>query len=135
MLGLAVHHLALRTRDLPRLVEFYTHVLALPLVRETAGYSVWLRAGEAFVMLEQAGDDEPAVPAGSRELVAFAVTAAGRDAVRERLAARGVALDGETGFTTYFRDPDGRRVGVSTYPLTLEPGGPAPGGARRGSPR
>lgn len=115
--GLAVHHLALRTRDLPRLVDFYTDIFQLPVARETPGYSAWLRAGGAVVMIEQAAPEEPDVPAGSRELVAFAVSDEGRAAVRERLAARGVALDGETQFTTYFRDPDGRRVGVSTYPL------------------
>ena len=117
MEGFAVHHLALRTRDLPRLVDFYTHVLGLPVARETPGYSVWLRAGGSVVMIERCDPDEPDVPAGSRELVAFAVSAAQRAEVLTRLAARGVATDGETAYTTYFRDPDGRRVGVSTYPL------------------
>ena len=117
MEGLAFHHVALRTRDLPRLVSFYTSLLQLPIARETPGYSVWLRAGGAVVMLEQCADDEPPIPANSRELVAFAVSAEGRAAVLARLAEAGVPTDGETAYTTYFRDPDGRRVGVSTYPL------------------
>lgn len=117
MEGLAIHHVALRTRDLPRLVSFYTTLLQLPVARETPALSVWLRAGGAVVMIERASPDEPAVPAGSMELVAFAVSAEGRAAVVARLAEAGVPVEAETAYTTYFRDPDGRRVGVSTYPL------------------
>jgi len=115
--GLAIHHVALRTRDLPRLVSFYTAILQLPVARETLGYSVWLRAGGAAVMIERSPPDEPVIPAGSMELLAFAVSVEGRAAVLARLAEAGVPTEGETAHTTYFRDPDGRRVGVSTYPL------------------
>lgn len=113
--GLSVHHLAFRTRDVSRLVAFYVDVLGLPIVRETPGYSVWLRAGDAVMMIEGGEPDEPEIPAGSRELIAFAVREEERLALRARLLARGIALDGETAFTTYFRDPDGRRVAVSTW--------------------
>ncbi len=68
-------------------------------------------------MIEAAGPDEPAVPPGSLELVAFAIDEDEKPAWRARLAARGVVLEAETAFTLYFRDPDGRRVGVSHYPL------------------
>ncbi len=106
----SLHHLALRTGDLPRLVEFYQRVLGLTVIREQPAYSAWLRAGEAVLMLEVRGAAEPPVPAGSMELVAFAVSEAEREAVRAR-----VAVEHETAYTTYFRDPDGRRVAVSTY--------------------
>ena len=56
--------------------------------------------------------------AGSMELVALAVSDdAARDAVEARVLARGGAIEGRTGYTIYFRDPEGRRLGVSTYPL------------------
>ena len=55
------------------------------------------------------------------ELVAWQVDAQDRAAVRARLAAEGVPIEHETEHTTYFRDPDGRRVAVSTYPLPVPP--------------
>jgi glyoxylase I family protein len=114
---LPVHHLALRTRDVAALTHFYRAALGLAVVREQPGYSVWLSLGAAVLMIERRGDGEPDVPAGTMELTAFAVTDEGRARVKDALAAMGVAVEGETAFTTYFRDPDGRRVGVSTYAL------------------
>ena len=57
--------------------------------------------------------------------MAFRVDDPGRVQVRARLATAGVAVEHETLHTTYFRDPDGRRVAVSTHPLERPP--PAPG--------
>ena len=110
-----IHHIALRTRDLPRLEAFYARVLGLVVTRRDGERSVWLRSGDAIVMLELAGQDEPAVPAGTRELVAFAIETEER-AERERaLADRGIAIEARTDFTLYFRDPDGRRLALSCY--------------------
>ena len=118
-----LHHLALRSRDPERLARFYVDVFAL---RERARFhepdgalrSVWLALGDsAVLMCERAGDGEPPVPEGSLEFFALTVTPEGRVALRERLATLGVALESQTQHTLYFRDPDGRRVGASSYPL------------------
>ncbi len=114
---LSLHHIALRTRDVAGLARFYRAVFALTVAREQPGYSVWLALDGAVLMIEARAPGEPDVPAGSMELTAFRVTAEGRERVRETLRMMGVSLDGETAYTTYFRDPDGRRVGVSTYAL------------------
>ncbi len=114
-----LHHIALRTRDLAALAEFYTRVLALAVVGERPGYAVWLSIGDAVLMLETAAEGEPGVPAGGMDLVALSVDDAGRETVRGRLRVAGVAVEAETDWTTYFRDPDGRRVAVSTYPLEI----------------
>lgn len=119
---LALHHIALRTRDVAGLTRFYTALFGLPVAREQPGYSVWLSLDGAVLMLEAKSDAEPDIPAGSMELTAFAVTAERRESVRETLRAMGVAIEAETAFTTYFRDPDGRRVGVSTYVLPVVAG-------------
>jgi catechol 2,3-dioxygenase-like lactoylglutathione lyase family enzyme len=116
-IGMRVHHLAFRTRDLARLRAFYEGVLGLAPVREQPGYSVWLVVGEGVLMLEQADAGEAVYESQTLDLTAFSVDEAGRARVRAALAGAGVALDGETAFTTYFRDPDGRRIAVSTYPL------------------
>jgi catechol 2,3-dioxygenase-like lactoylglutathione lyase family enzyme len=109
-----IHHVALRTQDVERLRAFYEDVLGLRVLRrDEARGSVWLDADGAVVMIERAEAGEPRVPGGSMELVAFAVE--DKEAWRVRLGAG--AVEAETGHTLYFRDPDGRRVAVSDYPL------------------
>jgi glyoxylase I family protein len=104
----------MRTADLPRLEGFYAGVLGLPVLRrDEARGSVWLDAGGAVLMLERAREGEPGPPPGSKELLAFALDdAASREAWRAKLA-----VEAETEHTLYFRDPDGRRVALSTHPL------------------
>lgn len=114
-----VHHLAFRTGDLAKLERFYVDALGLAVVRRDAARSVWLDAGGAVVMLELRDGGEPAPPEGSKELVAFAVEPDARALYMERLARAGVAVEGTTDFTLYVRDPDGRRIGLSSYPARL----------------
>jgi hypothetical protein len=114
-----VHHIALRTADVPRLVAFYREVVGLALDETARGRStgsVWLLADRTLVMVEPRGPGEPDVGGGSMDLVAFAIEPADRAAFSARLARAGVAVEQETAFTLYFRDPDGRRVGVSHFP-------------------
>jgi catechol 2,3-dioxygenase-like lactoylglutathione lyase family enzyme len=115
----AIHHLALRTRDVPGLARFYAEWFGLELVADHLPRSLWLRLDAAAVlMVEAAQPGEPSVSAGSLELLAFRVSAEERSALRAKLVAEG-ELEAETAHTLYFRDPDGRRVGVSSYPLEL----------------
>ena len=114
-----IHHLALRTSDVPRLTAFYRDVVGLetaPDARPPEALSAWLSAGTTRVMVEPRDADEPGVPAGSMELVAFTIDPTERDRFERRLATAGVTVEQRTGFTLYFRDPDGRRVAVSHYP-------------------
>jgi glyoxylase I family protein len=110
-----IHHLALRTQDLARLRSFYVEALGL-VVSQEAEASVWLHLGEAILMLEVAAEGEPVIADKAIDLIAFAVDPEERAALELTLAARGVPIEGRTEFTIYFRDPDGRRVGVSHYP-------------------
>jgi catechol 2,3-dioxygenase-like lactoylglutathione lyase family enzyme len=112
------HHVALRSADVARLERFYVGVLGLRVVRRDAvrGH-VWLGVGGGVLMLEVAGAGEPSVAAGTRELIAFAV--ADCDPWRSRLDGAAIAIEEETVHTLYFRDPDGRRVAVSSYPLPV----------------
>jgi hypothetical protein len=77
--------------------------------------SVWLEAGATLLMLELADATEAPYPKGSYELVCFgARTRKELDGRRARVS-RHVRIEGETDYTFYFRDPDGRRVGISCY--------------------
>jgi len=129
-----IHHLALRTSDVPRLSTFYRDVLGLPVAKDgtraSAG-SVWLAADDTRVMIEARSADEPPVAPGSMDLVAFAIRPDERARFVARLTRAGVAVEHETDFTLYFRDPDGRRVGVSHFPEARSPAAPAPRETRR----
>ena len=110
-----VHHLAFRTRDLTRLERFYTDALGLSIARRDGERSVWLRAGGTILMLEQAEDGEPDVMPESKELVAFGIEPQDMERWRRVLEVNAIPIEEETGFTIYFRDPDGRRIGLSHY--------------------
>jgi glyoxylase I family protein len=114
-----IHHLALRTRRLAALTQFYRRVLGLRVLRtqRTAGRvrSVWLEAGRTIVMIERASPSEPRIPRGTLELVAFAVTPREHQALLATLRRRRIPVEGQTDFTSYFRDPDGRRVAISHF--------------------
>jgi glyoxylase I family protein len=111
-----VHHIAFRTRDLERLTEFYVEVMGLA-VRERKGErAAWLEADDVILMLERAEPGEPDVPRGTMEMIAFDVESEARVGWLRRLAERGVAIEAQTDFTLYFRDPDGRKIGLSHYP-------------------
>ncbi len=115
-MGPSIHHIALRTFDRTRLERFYVEVVGLSVVRrDDLRGSAWLAAGAALVMIEQAEAAEPCVPVGSRELLAFATEDVTMS--RDRLARTGIEVEAETAYTLYFRDPDGRRVGLSTFPI------------------
>ena len=113
----ALHHLALRTLDVPSLVGFYRAWLGAKVVREQLPRSVWLElAHDAVLMIELRSADEPAPPYRSSELIAFRVSVEERLRLRAAFVAHGI-LEAETGHTLYVRDPDGRRVGFSSYAL------------------
>jgi catechol-2,3-dioxygenase len=113
-----LHHLALRTRELRRLEQFYIGVMSAEVVRrDQVRGSVWLAVGDVVLMLERASAEEPTVAVGSLDLLAFAADeqAGGLAAWRARLQQAQIAVEHATEHTLYFRDPDGRRVGVSTF--------------------
>lgn len=117
-----IHHLALRTDDVGALERFYVGVLGLHVTRRFQaddGERVWLDAAGSLLMLEPRGATEPRLPAGSLELVAFAIAPEDHARIAARLAEASVAVEARTGSTLYLRDPDGRRVGLSCYPDEL----------------
>ena len=111
-----VHHLALRVADCARSAAFYAGVLAFPEIRrfEDAGgiRSIWLRAGDAILMLETGlRGDGPGD--GSGHVLVFAVDAL--SVWEARLGTAGIAIDDRTAYTVYLRDPDGHRVGLTVF--------------------
>ena len=114
-LDMRVHHIALRTRDLDKLERFYSGVLGLAVMRRHGTRSVWLDAAGTVMMLEHAEADEPPLAPGSMDLVAFATDEPERATIERNLTEADVPVEARTEHTLDFRDPDGRRVAVSTY--------------------
>jgi catechol 2,3-dioxygenase-like lactoylglutathione lyase family enzyme len=116
---LRLHHVALRVADCETSRSFYAGLLGLVETRRSQGpnslASVWLQTGEVVLMLEQRLRGSGA-ESGSGHLLSFAVD----DLTKweQRLAAAGVAIEDRTAHTLYLRDPDGHRVGLTTYSLS-----------------
>ena len=112
---MALHHLAFRTHDLEALARFYGEVFGWEVYRRQGERAVWFRLGAGMLMLELAEPGENDPPAGSKELFCVEMPENERQSFRRKLAGLQVDVEDETEFTLYFRDPDGRRVGVSSY--------------------
>ncbi len=111
-----IHHLALRTDDVERLARFYIDLFEMSVAKDELPRALWLELEPGVMMIERREPGEPRIPQGSLELLAFEVDGSTRDAVALKARERGCD-DGETEHTRYLRDPDGRRVAVTTYPL------------------
>jgi catechol 2,3-dioxygenase-like lactoylglutathione lyase family enzyme len=111
-----IHHVALRVADCARAADFYTGLLGLPELRRFSAddgpRAVWVRAGDAVLMLERtlkgAGENK-----GSGHVLVLAVDDLA--AWETRLGEAGIPIDDRTAYTVYVRDPDGHRVGLSVY--------------------
>jgi catechol 2,3-dioxygenase-like lactoylglutathione lyase family enzyme len=110
----AIHHVALRVADPERSLRFYGGVLGLAEARrfeeEGRVRSIWVRAGDAIVMLERELKGRGG-EAGSGHVLVLAV--ADTAEWEARLTAAGIAIDDRTAATLYVHDPDGHRVGLS----------------------
>jgi catechol 2,3-dioxygenase-like lactoylglutathione lyase family enzyme len=108
---------AIRVADPVASLAFYAGVLGLIEVRrhheDERVRSIWLRAGDAVVMLER--EIKGSGPgAGSGHVLVLEVD--GLEGWVGRLARAGHPLLERTASTVYVSDPDGHRVGLSAYP-------------------
>jgi glyoxylase I family protein len=121
---LSVHHLAVVVRDLTRAEGFYAGVLGLAVIRRWdddrgAPRSVWLAlGGGAFLAVERAEEGTPPRPRDAEgwHCVALGIRREERAEWTARLAAAGVAVERESSFTLYVRDPEGNLIGLSHWP-------------------
>ena len=102
-----VHHIALAVTELPAAEAFYSGVLGLAVIARGAR-SIWLDLDGAILMLEREGTP------GGPHCLALAILPGERADWRARL---GAAIENETAYTLYLRDPDGNRIGLSCYPM------------------
>jgi glyoxylase I family protein len=114
--SLRLHHVALRVADCEASRSFYCGLLGLEERRRSQDgdnlSSIWIQSGETILMIERRLRGHGA-ESGSGHLLAFAVDDLG--AWERRLAQAGLAVEDRTRHTLYVRDPDGHRVGLTTY--------------------
>src|SRR4051812_23176305 len=105
----AVHHLAVKVRDLERAEAFYAGVLQLTITRrhdDERGRprSIWFALGGAtFLAVERAERGEPVRfdDAPGWHCIALAIPLSAREAWRQRLADKGFPVEHETAYTLY----------------------------------
>lgn len=121
----ALHHIALGAHDVACVAAFWRDLLGLPELRRHTYEdgelrSIWLDLGAgAILMIEHTTEaaaplDAPVVGHGPF-LLAIRVTPEERQALCGTLAAHGHPVEDATDYTSYVRDPEGNRVGLSTY--------------------
>ena len=114
-----LHHVAVQVRDLERARAFYADVLGLKETRRQA-HSIWLDADGVVVMLElcsgDVADDAWKSDRPGLHLLALSMAASERATWISKLEGAGHAIEAETDYTIYMRDPDGTRIGLSSYP-------------------
>lgn len=120
MKTLGFHHLAVQVRDVQRVTDFYVQILGLTEVRrflrdDGSLRSVWVNAGEGFVAIEAAPDFTPAGALGY-SMLALRIDPLQRKSIVEELTRAGIAIEKQTGWTLYVKDPEGNLVGLSHHP-------------------
>src|SRR5450432_3890098 len=98
------HHVAIVVRDVEHVAGFYTDVLELPVqarhvTPEGALRSIWLGVSAGHFLAVERG--EP-----SHAIVALRISRADRAAWLEQLARHGVAIEKQSRFTLYVKDPE-----------------------------
>ena len=120
------HHLAIQVRDLERVTTFYRDVLGLSELQrhhraDGSLRSIWVGVpGGGFLALEEVSGEPPAGPFRHEQpglfLLALRIAPQERARAVEALARAGVALEHQTRWTVYVRDPEGNRVALSHHP-------------------
>jgi glyoxylase I family protein len=128
----AFHHMALQVVDLPAMERFYRSLFELEVLQrhldgQGAERSVWLKLEGGFLALERAPTGSAFAPRGAFSdarvgyyVFALAIARSEREAWERRLEGAGVAIDRRTGFSLFFRDPEGNRLAVSHHPVAAE---------------
>ena len=120
-----VHHVALGAHDPASLCAFYTRCLGAKILKthrhpDGTIRAIWLTFGPSpmVLMLEATAaarrPPHQGVEAGFF-LLALAFSEAARGEAERQLQAEGFAIEDRTEFTSYTRDPEGNRVGLSSY--------------------
>lgn len=119
------HHVAVQVRDVERVARFYVEHLGLPELKrfhrdDGSLRSIWVALQSQplpegpFLAVEHLPSGEHGAQGFS--MVALRVAPADRASIVAALKQKGLAIERETGWTVYVRDPEGNLVGLSHHP-------------------
>lgn len=127
-----IHHVAIKAESVELVAGFYRDILGLAEVERHVDpngrlRSIWLDAAGTILMIECAREPRSAfAPTKESEaferdppglyLLALQIDAADKPQIRDALRNHGVAVVRESAYTLYLLDPEGNRVGLSSYP-------------------
>jgi catechol 2,3-dioxygenase-like lactoylglutathione lyase family enzyme len=121
----SLHHVAVGTRNVEGLAQFYCRLLETSEQRRHVDErgelrSIWLNLSGTLLMIERAAPD--AVERSSVTgvglgvfLLAFRADVAGRGIFETRAEELGAVVEARSAYTSYLRDPDGNRIAISEY--------------------
>ncbi len=116
----ALHHLAIQTNQIENLAEFYKNIFSLEeLDRKFENgnlRSIWLNADGIIVMLEKLNPIQMRNGTINTIFLAFLCSPSDRKMIETELESRNILIEERTQYTSYFKDPDGNRIGISHYP-------------------
>ncbi|PJZ68475.1 glyoxalase [Leptospira perolatii] len=108
-----IHHIAIATKDVSALREYYLSLPGLNWERDQVTElgelrSTWFQSGNSRIMIEK--EIECKGP--------YALIFDGSDkSLRKKVELTfGKSFESRTDYTVYFRDPDGNKIGYSSYP-------------------
>jgi len=114
-----VHHVALivADADVEACARFYRDVLGLRSLDAPRDGVAWLDLDGAILMIEPAGGGVARAADRGTFVLALAIDAGERASWETRLRSRGIAIEQQTAYSMYVRDPSGNRVALSHYPV------------------
>jgi len=123
----ALHHVALGAQNIERLADFYQDFFALSALKihyDDSGEirSIWLDLSPGILMLEKSAHTDARLKdmalGKGPFLLAFTIEEKDKERFLQKLTEQNLALEGQTDFTLYFRDPEANRVAISWYALS-----------------
>lgn len=121
-----IHHLAVQVRDVELVAAFYRRVLELQernrFLREDGSLrSIWMSlsqsGGTAFLAIEAGAAEHHQANVMGYSMLALQIAPEERKRWLSRVQGEGLAIEKETKWTFYFRDPEQNLVGISHYPF------------------
>lgn len=121
MRTLGIHHVAIQVHDVEKVAAFYRDVLELPErarhFREDGSLrSIWIEASSdgSFLAIEELRPGTRGTLGHS--LVALRIPRSDRAAWLSHLSKHGVAIEKQSRWTVYIKDPEGNVIGLSHHP-------------------
>jgi catechol 2,3-dioxygenase-like lactoylglutathione lyase family enzyme len=119
-----IDHVALSVRDVERSAQWYIDVLGFERRHQGMwdGIPVFIGKGTTSIALFPVGSKEGSSSRGGVRMLHLAFRASRQNflAAQEELKSRGIKFefqDHEISHSIYFRDPDGRKLEITTYEL------------------